>query len=338
MVTQSTKNDLALCDILLYRSNTWIGKAIRFLDDAEVSHAGLYLGNGFVGEALMKEGLSQQDVETSIKNCEWVKDFRLKTVPADMQPVLDRANYYLAEKERYAYGQILLLAMICMTRKMDLDNPLARRIAKWVTDKSADFVRWAQSHGKQPMICSEFVYRCYDEAKPGDIDPYTIKITPPWSEAARPRLLGWRRREQKGELVSHVHPESLLGRLLAQPDGLNKTLQSKRIFATAPKSLPSDDDLDRLIEIYLDEQSGRHLKTAAPPLALGPDISEDDLLASVASFADSLHEATDRGLKFGLAAASPDPAHTLQEVAADFVTPGDLFRSKSLTTIGTLSL
>ncbi|MCC6127481.1 MAG: hypothetical protein IT426_21190 [Pirellulales bacterium] len=323
-------------DILFYRSNTWIGKAIRKLDSAEVSHAGLHLGNGIIGEALMKEGLTQQNVETSIQGCEWVRAFRMKNEPASMQPVLDRANFYLANKERYAFGQILLLAMICMTRKLDLENPLARRLVKWVTDKSAAFVRWAQDNGKQPMICSEFVYRSYDEAVSGDTDPYTIEITLPWSEAIRPRLLGWRRRDQKGETASHVHPDSLLGRLASQPDGLNKTLQSKKVFAAAPESLPSDDELDRLIETYLDEQSGTRLKAAAPPQAFGVDISDDSLLASVASFAEDLHAATDAGKKLCLATPSPNPATTLQEVAADFVTPGDLFRSKSLTTIGEL--
>jgi hypothetical protein len=99
---------------------------------------------------------------------------------------------------------------------------------------------------------------------------------------------------------------------------------------------PSDDDLDRLIEFYLNEQSGTHLKTATPPQAFGPEISEDDLLASVAFLADSLHKVTDAGKKLRLATPSPNPAATLEEIAADFVTPGDLFRSKSLITIGEL--
>ena len=34
-----------------------------------------------------------------------------------MQPVVNRANFYLDRHERYAYEQILLLAVVCLTRK-----------------------------------------------------------------------------------------------------------------------------------------------------------------------------------------------------------------------------
>ena len=88
---------------------------------------------------------------------------------------------YLDQGNRYAYGQILLLAMVCSTRKLDLSNPLLRRIVYSAINNAAAFVRRMQSGGKQPMICSEFVYRAYDEAiLPDKDDIYTIEIEPLW--------------------------------------------------------------------------------------------------------------------------------------------------------------
>jgi len=48
----------ALCagDVLLYRGTGMISRAIQKLDGTDVSHAGLYLGNGEVGEALADLG------------------------------------------------------------------------------------------------------------------------------------------------------------------------------------------------------------------------------------------------------------------------------------------
>lgn len=335
--------ELKTTDILLYRSKTWIGKAIRYLDKAEVSHAGLYVSTDTVGEALMDGGLQRQTLTKSIADCEWVKCFRMKNLPVTMQPVLHRANEYLGYGERYAYGQILLLAMVCSTRKLDLSNPLLRQIVNSAINNAAAFVRRMQSNGKQPMICSEFVYRSYDEAiLPDKHDLYTIEIETPWATGASPRLFGRLRHENNGPAAANIHPESLLGKLQAEPGGLHVALAPEKIRATTAPPEVSDLELDTLIETYLDEQSGSPMKATAIRPTL-PDVTMDDLRDSVARLAIILHETTAGGTKLGpgafgksLLRSTATPAATMQEISADFVTPGDLYRSRSLKEIGLL--
>lgn len=336
------KYNLSMADILLYRTDTWMGKAIRYLDKSEVSHAGLYLGGGIVGEALTKEGLTRQSIEKSSQDCEWVRVFRLKKELANMQQVLDTANMYLNQSNRYAYEQILLLAMVCSIRKLDLTNPLLRRIVYSAINNAAALVRWMQSNGKQPMICSEFVYRSYDEAVPDKEDPYTLEIETPWAATARSRLRGRRRRKQNAPAAANIHPESLLGQLQAEPGGLPAALGPAKVRAAAAPPEVSDQELKALIEIYLAEQTGSPTKATEIRPAL-PAVTMDDLRDAVAQFAIALHETTAAGTKLGPGAfgkpdtrAAATPSETLQEISADFVTPGDLWRSLSLKDTGLL--
>lgn len=340
---QLTRDDLVAGDILLYRVTDSIknlhSALIRKLDGTEVSHAGLFMG-GCVAEALAvgeHAGLGAQSLTDSIAGCDWVAVRRLRNSLGDMQPVLGTAQKYLDQGNRYAYGQILLLAMVCSTRKLDLSNPLLRRIVYSAINNAAAFVRRMQSGGKQPMICSEFVYRDYDEAIPEKVDPYTIEIEPPWA-ASRPRLLGRRRRERHVIASDHIHPESLLGRLQAEVGDLRTAIgTTKALAAMSPET--SEAELDTMIAAYLGEKSDGLPKTAAKAAA-GPEVTMRHLQDAVAVLAESLHYATDAGRKLGIGASGArtcaTPADTLLEISADFVTPGDLWRSPSLVTIGEL--
>ena len=77
--------ELKAADILLYRSDSVVSRAIRFVDDTEVSHAGLYLGDGTVGEALTNGGLQRQPLQRSITDSQWVAVRRLAKTPPVMQ-------------------------------------------------------------------------------------------------------------------------------------------------------------------------------------------------------------------------------------------------------------
>ena len=88
----------------------------------------------------------------------------------------------------------------------------------------------------------------------------------------------------------------------------------------------------------LAESSGGLPKATTRMLEASPEITMDDLRCSVAGFAAAHHETTKGSVRGGAGEfkAVPTPANTLEDFSADFVTPGDLFRSNSLTTIGTL--
>ena len=166
-----------------------------------------------------------------------------------------------------------------------LTSPLKRRMAQAVIDKAADFVRCCQSNGTQPMICSEFVYRAYDEAVPGADNPYNIEITEFWSAASRRRILGWRRRGQPVAVSSMIPPESLLGTILAQHGSLDAVLELPKTLAAAAPAI-SDEELDTIIEACLSEPTGTKAKMM---LADGPAVEMDDLRRPVGNFAAALH-------------------------------------------------
>jgi hypothetical protein len=343
MPKSSVIDNLLAADVLLYRSNTLIGKAIRLLDDAEVSHAGLLVETDTVGEALTKGGLQRRPLAKGIEESEWVAVRRLANPPPTMQPVLKVANDYLDKGERYAYGQILLLAGICLLRRTDGHSSIVRRLAKAAIDKAAAFVNWCQSNGKQPMICSEFVYRCYDQAVEGDNDPYTIEVTEFRTSEARLRLLGRRRRQKAVATSTTIPPDSLLGRIQVEYGDIKEAVESRKVRAAAPSAPISDDELDSILEAFLAETSGGAPKSKERAFAARPEVTMDDLRCSVADFAAAIHETSKTIAKMGseaLGVTSMKPAamasETLQGFSADFVTPGDLFRSPSLVAIGIL--
>lgn len=337
-------DELAAGDVLLYRSDTWIARLIRLLDGTEVSHAGLYLGDGVVAEALIKGGLDTQPVADSVKGSDWVAVRRLVPTPGIMTPVLNVAQMYLDQKNRYGYGQILLLAGICLIRKQDWDNWLLRRIARLAFNMSTTLLEQFHHEGKEPMICSEFVFRTYDEALPEPDDPYSLEILSQTTAEPRRRFSRFRHRRRLfgGETrpaAPSLHPDSLLAQL--QTAGETPAM----LLATVnkvPEGLPeSEEDLDSLIEQYLAEAEGT--KAAGPPeVAAGPKVSMDDLFDSARGLTAGLAEAAARkaetenklyGTHEALAGAAP---RTLADIVADFVTPGDLLKSPSLKEVGEL--
>lgn len=137
-------------------------------------HAALYMGTNEVGEAV-PQGLVQQDIAIGTRESAWVLAHRLKEAPIDVQPVLDKAVWYIDQGNRYGFEQILLLAFLCMTRKLKV-APILRQLIRAVLDAAASMVARLTDGGRQPMICSEFVYRSYDEAMPELGDVYSLRI------------------------------------------------------------------------------------------------------------------------------------------------------------------
>ena len=143
------------------------------LTAAEVSHASLFLGRygeqgRTVGEAI-REGVIRRELPKSIEHAEWVESRRLKEAPSSIDPVLERAAYYLKSGDRYAFEQILLLAFLCIARNLAGSSVLGRLIRETL-DAAAAFLLHLFNTGREPMICSEFVVRCYREALPGSVD------------------------------------------------------------------------------------------------------------------------------------------------------------------------
>ena len=137
MADTVAKSQLRGADVFLYRGTGWVAEIIRFFDGTDFSHAGLYLGREAVGEAVGK-GVVQTTLVQSIAGRKRVLVRRLKQ-DVTLQPVLDRAQAYLAQGHRYAYEQILLLAFLALTRKLPVAVSL-RALLRSILDRAAQVV------------------------------------------------------------------------------------------------------------------------------------------------------------------------------------------------------
>lgn len=307
-------------DVLLYRREGWLSDAIRFFDGRPVSHAAIYLGANGVGEAL-GHGVLRTNLHESVQGTEWVMARRLGKDVA-MKPVIDRAAFYLGEGERYAYEQILLLAFLGITRKVAPTGVAGLLLRKILDEAAAALNRLIASitdGKKEPMICSEFVYRCFEEADAARDDDYTIRI----GRAARGR------RALDSSRGRGIERGSLL-----------EVAQSADAIIDAPQHHASGSRLGiraSASEASIEELFAEHKRQAEKVQPRGEINVTADLHRSLSQFAYALHGAQARTSR-RRAAASPKAAldHLLATVK-DFVTPGDLYDSPSLVTKGRIA-
>lgn len=175
MSTFVTPAELLPADILLYQGTSFLDKLIRLFDGTEYSHSSIYDGSKVL-EAILN-GVELRDIAKSVADIGGggstgdVDVFRFVSqdgkhigdsdYPA--APILARMAYYQAEHDEYAYEALLLLAVLTTTRRVPVP-PELEPIIRALLDQAADVLAKILATGKQPMICSELVYRCYAEA------------------------------------------------------------------------------------------------------------------------------------------------------------------------------
>ncbi len=241
------------------------------------------------------------------------------------------ANDYIADGNRYAYAEILLLAVILVTRKVNFDNSWLGKIAFCSMQKANNWIEEMFSDGREPMICSEFAFRCYDEADLAEEDPYTLTILSQAVQSARRRFSRRRRRERifgdkpESDLPT-IHPDSLLAASLKEP-------ATFAAAAAASQPVISDDELEGMIADYLGEET--RPTYGSPPAASAEPITDEQLKQAAAELAANLGSA--RRMVMGSAPyANASLESRVVATFADFVTPGDLLKSPSLMTVGKL--
>ncbi len=334
--------DLVAGDVLLYKGVGFVSRAIQFFDGTDFSHAALYLGEGMVGEAIAT-GLERQTVEKGAHGI-WVQAHRLKERVPTMYPVLSTANRYLDQGNRYGYEQLLLLAFLCLTRKLRF-TPSLRYMVRTVLDAAGAALTHLVSTNRQPMIRSEFVFRAFDEAVPEPEDAYKLSINRPpdliesgIGTGVNLELAG--AGGASGLKGQGVHPQSLLA-FHTSPAGnawLNPPVETPFEVVVQPEVELAQ--LESMVDGYLAEVQ------ADAPEALSsyalPEATLDDLQGSINRFAANLYTAAHPDMEelpaFGAPSATKMMDAYLMQTAADFVTPGDLYKTQSLFQLGKLDI
>jgi hypothetical protein len=307
-------------DILLYRGVGLISDAIRLIDRSQVSHAALFIGrHGEMGRAVgeaIREGVLRRQLPKSIEHAEWVESRRLKEPPATLDPVLERAAGYLERGERYAFEQVLLLAFLCITRNL-ADSAVLAGLVRETLDAAAGFLLRLVETGREPMTCSEFVFRCYAEGLPGAIE----------MSARAPGVLRFGKREAPTGAGVGIQRGSALFRLLERHGG---SLPEGDMALPPPRFSASPDGPaveERIGAYFSDLQHGK-------PKTARIDLASPELEPSFERFALGLYRARRPPARATVSRTAV--LGNLFDAAADFVTPGDLQRSRSLAFCGKL--
>jgi hypothetical protein len=336
-----TVQDIQPGDVLLFHGNSFISWAIRKLDGSRVNHAAIALDGGMLGEAA-GSGLRRFSIADAVAGNDFTVVRRLPD--QDMAPVLAKADGYLQGHVPYAYQQIVLLALLATTRKIPLPH-VARRLLRSVLDHAAAALNGMVDTGTRTMICSEYVYRCYDEATDALPDPFVLDII------GRGGPLSF------GEATVPVGGEegSFLSWALSQPTESVETAGAESFAAPSAATVDpaqAEEQLAPLIQEYAMQvdPNDPEVQAMAPvafgaPEAAQPEPTDQQILASMASFsaalelhreeqgeepADEAFGVTDTvvsGALKGLVHVSADP---------NFVTPADLLNTASLKDIGEL--
>lgn len=325
-------------DVLLFHGQGFVSWAIRKIDGSDVNHAAIVLPGGVLAEA-GGFGLQQRPVPQTMGHGESMRVFRLEASD-DLAPVLATASAYLAKGHLYAYQQIVMLALLCVTRNIPLPR-LARRMVRSVLEHAATAVLELLPVGAKWLICSEYVYRCFDDAVEGESDPYRLLISGVSFGPGAPTLVDW--------ALDNVHdipvtPTVTFGPMPAEPAQRVADIEASLAPAIADYAAElhaaglADDDLPPMLDVSF-----------GPPAALPPEPSDDELLASMAIFAEAWGRATGTvpagpvEPTFGpgtvatiSAAALKGALEGLKQISVDpnFVTPRDLLQTPSLRPIG----
>lgn len=338
-----TAADIEPGDLLLFHGDGFVSWAIRKIDGSEVNHAAVALGGGMLAEA-EGGGLRTRPIPAASDGREYIL-VRRHLAPDPRDPVLSIAQKYLEERNFYAYQQIVLLAILGITRRIPAPD-VARRMLRSALDHAARALIDLLPVGKSWMICSEYAYRCFDESAAAPPKPFAIGIQGltyalPESTDSRTWLEWAFAEEAPVDLVpiaaSFAAPavdpaaaaEAELAPLIAE------WAQFAGVDDADPLPVPADLSFD------VPDPGVPAADAAAVAAEQKRDIPDDELRNAMVRFATTLDavQAIPAGIpaEFGVvatgigAAAARGALDGLRRISVDpnFVTPRDLFVSNS---------
>ncbi len=302
-------------DVLLFNGNSLISKAIRFFDGADVNHAALAIDPSRMIEAA-GSGLREAPIAGALKGNTFTLSHRL-VGREDLGPVVTQANEFLGSGTPYAYEQIVLLAVLSITRRVDIGSPFLRAIVRTACDRGAQLINALFDDGRKLMICSEFVYRCYADTND---ERYRLELHDDWRETFA---------LEPGE------PKTIVQWARARPEPPPPAM-APAPGEGSPEAIAAqaEAELQPLLKAYLAEQGASD--TGSTPALLGepqaPLVSDDELHASAIHLRDAWMENKET-VRTMPATAGGD----VWAPVADFVTPGDLEHATPLVEVAKLS-
>lgn len=161
--------DLQQGDVLLFEAdlNDCVSWAITFCSKAPVSHAAICydVEKGLIVDA------AGEFVRTA-ELCKYIEDKRPVHVcrmnpSLSKKPVLDAAQTHLDRKDPYAFSTLWMVSFVILYENYRATSSVQKAIARFLEAVCARLitaVNHRQYGDKTPMVCSQFVAQCYEEA------------------------------------------------------------------------------------------------------------------------------------------------------------------------------
>ncbi len=311
-------------DVLLFEGKQLLSRMISKYDGTDYSHSAIYIGNKNVIEAVTG-GVQRNTLIESCKlnHSKKISVLRLVNRQGDMSPVLRKAESFMGNG--FAQSQIIILGLIMISRAHRLNDASALFIDRILQDVAVELFEFTKRN-KEPFICSELVYRSYNEALSELDDPYTINLI---KGSTTP--LG---------LNANISNESFISKVY----GINAKLFNPRIFTspfieeenvvTSEFDKQLNDNLEQELEL-LYEQQVESFKNE--DYEINKEKAQQ-LKRSMEQFLSALYFSKKRDNEFTNPENSNEILKSYLKDNANFVTPGDLFRATNLMHIGDLDL
>jgi uncharacterized protein YycO len=135
-------NELKVGDVLLFKGESWISKAIMWFTNSEWSHVAIYAGDGRIYEST-ETGVELNVLKFRINHCEriLVKRYMEPLTDSDREKMIQKATELIYEN--YDIWQFIGLGIYFLFRKLGI------RFSFLIPNS------------RRKMICSELVYVLY---------------------------------------------------------------------------------------------------------------------------------------------------------------------------------
>lgn len=302
-------------DVLLFSGRSLVSKTIRLFDSADVNHAALAIDRATMIEAA-GDGLRSRVIAEALTGNNFT---RVKRVPheSDLAPVVALANDYLHNDTPYAYQQIVLLAVLAVTRRVNIRSRILRAVVRTACDFAARLINALLDHGNgtDMMICSEFVFRCYDDTHD-------------------PRFHLTRHDDWRQTLALEAGPEQTVAEWAdARPEPVRPTVPAAAEVPEDPATIAAaaEVELKPLLAAYLiergvrDEEMDALMAEATTLAAVGvPEVSEEEMHLAALGLRDAWTRAQDTTDEVQVAGIENLWSRFVDSTDANFITPGDL--------------
>lgn len=154
-------------DILLFsHTDDWMSKLISLITNSPVSHSAMsYYNYSEIVEETPPCAIVNLIEERKVGR--EITVMRLNTANEDMTKVLDIAKECVQDQEPYSFGNLVFSLIYILFKKATINLKLQRLLCtlmKYVISEIIELIDDKFCNGAHPMVCSQFVYYCYENA------------------------------------------------------------------------------------------------------------------------------------------------------------------------------